>query len=137
MDWKKVLHQHKLRMTPIRAAVLELIDVAPQPIDAITIHTRLKKNHIDCDLVTIYRMLESFVLCDIVTQIDFQDGKYRYEILHEHHHHLICTSCGFVQPIHEPCIAVSEQTVKEKYGFTISRHQLEFFGLCDKCVTLS
>jgi Fur family ferric uptake transcriptional regulator len=81
-------------------------------------------------------MTEIFVQHDIVKQVDFQDGKRRYEIEGEHHHHLICTNCGRVQPIHEPCIAVSEQSVKDKYGFTITRHQLEFFGICDKCSVL-
>ena len=133
MNWTNILHQSGFRVTPARIAVLEVIEKAHEPIDAASIHALVSERKIQCNLVTVYRMLESFVSKNVVTQIDFQDGKFRYEIMHDHHHHLVCTQCGCIQSIHEVCIAMSEQQVAKQYGFTITRHQLEFFGLCNKC----
>jgi len=133
MDCKQTLRQKGLRITPIREAVLDILNHADSPLDNQEILNRLNSKSVDADLVTVYRMTETFTSHNIIKQVDFQDGKRRYEIEGDHHHHLICTQCGKVQAIHEPCVAVSEQTVKEKYAFTVTRHQLEFFGLCKKC----
>ena len=49
-----------------------------------------------------------------------------------HHHHLVCTGCGKTVEIESP----SESWLKgisDKYGFTIERHTLEVFGLCEDC----
>ena len=49
-----------------------------------------------------------------------------------HHHHLVCTNCGKTVEIESP----SESWLKgisDKYGFTIERHTLEVFGLCEDC----
>jgi Fur family ferric uptake transcriptional regulator len=78
-------------------------------------------------------MMESFVSKGIITQIDFQDGKYRYEIMRDHHHHLVCTQCGSVQAIHDQCLAIDTKAIEGHYEFTVQRHQLEYFGLCSKC----
>jgi len=133
MNPKDLLHQHHLRITPTRVAILTALETTKQPIDIETIKTYVRGQKVTCDLVTIYRVIETFVKNEMVTQVDFQDGKYRYEIAGDHHHHLVCNQCGNIQDIHEPCMAIDPAFIQKMHGFTITRHQLEFFGLCKKC----
>ena len=43
---------------------------------------------------TVYRALDSFVEKGILYQTHLRDGKTYYEYQNEHHHHIVCTSCG-------------------------------------------
>jgi Fur family transcriptional regulator, ferric uptake regulator len=136
MEWKHTLKENRLRVTPARMAVLELLEKKDAPMDIQAILAELSASSIPCDQVTVYRMMETFVEKGMVKQVNFEDGKFRYEIEGEHHHHLVCEQCGSIQAIHDPCLAVSETEVKQKYNFQITRHHLEFFGLCQSCANL-
>lgn len=133
MNPAHVLNQHKLRATPIRQAVLVLLSHASKPFDIQEIAKALGRHGSKPDLVTLYRTIDTFLEAKIIKSVNFHDGKLRYEMEGEHHHHLVCEQCGSITPIHEPCIAVSEKTVLQKYGFDIRNHTLEFFGICKNC----
>ncbi len=133
MDVQGLLLNKKIRVTSIRIHILEVLRDASMPIDVSAIADELSERKVEVDTVTIYRNLEIFVQSDIVTQIDFRDGRYRYEMQQEHHHHLICTKCRNSIPIYETCLAITEEQVAEKYGFSMQEHHLEFFGVCAEC----
>ncbi len=68
--------------------------------------------------------------------LDTIDGKKRYEVLgeHEHHHHMICTTCRAIR-----CVEMAndldtlEAEIFTKFKFKVESHTLEFFGVCQKC----
>jgi Fur family ferric uptake transcriptional regulator len=62
------------------------------------------------------------------------------EDLTEHHHHLICTSCGAVEDFTAPASlervlgkAVAE--IESAHRFRAQRHRLDLVGLCADCQT--
>jgi Fe2+ or Zn2+ uptake regulation protein len=64
----------------------------------------------------------------------------RYELaedLTEHHHHLVCTSCGSVEDL--PASARLERTVRSmedlasRAGFAARAHRVDLLGLCRNC----
>jgi len=72
----------------------------------------------------------------VVTREDFA----RYELaeeLTEHHHHLVCSSCGRVRDLSSDADierlmkAVSAKASQE--GFTAIAHRLDIVGLCEDC----
>lgn len=84
---------------------------------------------------TIYRELEMLVQRGKLSEIDFGDGTKRFEIASKgHHHHLVCERCDSVAEIdlHDD-FSDQEQNIFEKLGFTITRHNLELFGVCKSC----
>jgi Fur family transcriptional regulator, ferric uptake regulator len=85
-------------------------------------------------LATVYRTLEKLVAIGLLERIDFQEGKFRYEYVHDHHH-TVCESCGKVEDIKDQGIAEIEKTVKKDTGFLVTKHVLEFFGMCQRCQT--
>jgi Fe2+ or Zn2+ uptake regulation protein len=60
------------------------------------------------------------------------------EDLTEHHHHLICTSCGQVEdftvsPVVERILHDAVSDVREGTGFTAAHHRLDLIGTCRSC----
>lgn len=137
MNTRKVLEERHIRPTQARLAILDVIETATEPIDVATIVERLRKNGADLDTVTIYRNVEILTNSSVIKSIDFRDGRNRYEIEGQHHHHLVCTKCGRSTPIYDQCLAVTEKEIARKFGFVVQDHQLEFFGRCKKCSVLS
>ena len=74
----------------------------------------------------------------IIDKVEFNEGKYRYEIASlPHHHHLVCTSCGNVNDIesdslHSEIDKISK-IVNKNFNFKIEEHKVEFFGKCKTC----
>ncbi len=91
-----------------------------------------------CDLVTIYRTLDSFEKAELIRRCDFSDGIVRYEMVsldhHHHHHHLVCTRCKKIKPVEiEKCPMNAFEKVAQQAGYTGIRHSLEVFGTCPSC----
>jgi len=80
---------------------------------------------------------EAGVVHKVVTNEEFA----RYELaedLTEHHHHLVCTSCGAIEDIDIPGalergIERAVGTLAEDSDFTHVSHRLDLMGLCPNC----
>src|SRR5690606_35836087 len=80
---------------------------------------------------------EADVVCRIVTADEFA----RWELtedLTEHHHHLICTSCGAVSDVQLPTtversLEAAISGVESDTGFQTTEHRLDLLGTCAEC----
>jgi Fur family ferric uptake transcriptional regulator len=122
-----------LKNTKTRQQVLELLLKENRPIDAAQVFELLKKQDESVDQVTIYRILDIFFQKGLVERLDFQEGKFRYELRGEEHHHLLCEKCGKIEDVSDCGLDVMEKTIKRKKGFLVKHHSLEFFGICRDC----
>lgn len=129
----KVLQENNLKTTHARRVVLELFLGEKMPITADDIFSYLGKMKCDTDRATVYRILDAFVEKGIINKMEFQEGKYRYEIAGSDHHHLICEKCGSISDISDCGVSEWEEQIRSKKGFIVKRHALEFFGICPAC----
>jgi Fur family transcriptional regulator, ferric uptake regulator len=112
------------KATPQRLAVLRAL-IAEQ-------HQSLGEIRARCPevgLVTIYRTLDLLSEIGVVRRLDLGDGP-RYELAEDHHHHLICESCGAVSEF-ERC-PLDLRRLKG-IDFEITAHTLEVYGRCAEC----
>ncbi len=112
------------KATPQRLAVLAAIGAEQ--------HQRLEEIRARCPevgLVTIYRTLDLLSEIGAVRRLDLGDGP-RYELAEDHHHHLICESCGDVSEF-EKCPLDLRRL--RGMDFEISSHSLEIYGRCADC----
>jgi Fur family transcriptional regulator, ferric uptake regulator len=112
------------KATPQRLAVLRAL-AAEQ-------HQNLGEIRARCPevgLVTIYRTLDLLSEIGVVRRLELGDGP-RYELAEDHHHHLICESCGAVSEF-ERCPLDLRRL--RGVDFDVSSHTLEIFGRCAKC----
>jgi Fur family transcriptional regulator, ferric uptake regulator len=83
-------------------------------------------------IVTIYRTLDLLCELGLARRLDLGDGKPRYELAEDHHHHLICQSCGTISEF-EDCPLEQSELPHEAVGFEVNFHRLEVYGLCGAC----
>lgn len=118
------------RLTEIRKQMVTLLEKARNPV---SVSEMLSK--IDANKTTIYRQLTYLKLKKMITEVDLLDGKKRYELSEKgHHHHLICTNCGKILEITlKSDLKKEEQLIEKQNNFKVTKHSLEFFGLCANC----
>lgn len=133
INCNKILDQLNLKKTFARLTVLEYLQSQPQPSTVDQIYQSIRKNDTSIDLATIYRTINTFLEKKLIKEINFQEGKLRYELIGHHHHHLVCQKCGKIIPIYNCHLENQENIIAKKYKFDINYHSLEFFGLCQKC----
>ncbi len=133
-DCKIELREVDLKATPARLAALKVLESSDKPLDVATIKSILKKNGIDTDPATIFRMMNSFLSKGIVKGVNLKESKQRYEYsARKEHHHLLCDNCGLIEDISDCNINTWKKELMRKKGFIVKHHSLEFFGLCRKC----
>lgn len=114
------------KATPQRISVLEAL-AAEQ-------HQNLEGIRSRCPgvgLVTVYRTLDLLGELGLVRRLDLGDGP-RYELAEDHHHHLICESCGDISEFEE-CPLEADRLPPPDSGFQVRSHSLEVYGTCSEC----
>jgi Fe2+ or Zn2+ uptake regulation protein len=132
------LHRAGQRRTPTRDALVDVLAGAGRPL---TIPEILGA---DGDLAqsSVYRNLvlleQAGVVHRIVTNAEFARFELAEDLTGDHHHHLICSSCGAVEDA--PASAGIERAVERAIdeveratGFHTTAHRFDLVGLCRRC----
>jgi Fe2+ or Zn2+ uptake regulation protein len=128
------LKEKGLKNTRVRKSIIEILINSSTPLSVSEILEKLLKDHLNPNKTTIYREIEFLKKFQVLQEIDFGDGKKRYEISEDHHHHIICINCQTVSDIAmEKDLNNQEKQILKQLGFKPIGHSLEFFGLCSKC----
>jgi len=84
---------------------------------------------------TVFRTLDLLVRLGYLTRIP--DGERKaYAVCDrggDHHHHLICSTCGQVLHLEECPIAAMLSELESRTGYQIEHHRLEVAGICPAC----
>jgi Fur family transcriptional regulator, ferric uptake regulator len=124
------------RLTPRRRSLLEILRSAVHPL---TIHEILDRGT-GLAMSSAYRNLTVLEQAGVVHRIVTREDFARYELaeeLTEHHHHMVCSSCGLVRDlpsdinVERLMRAVAARATEE--GFTPVTHRLDILGLCADC----
>ncbi len=139
-DLRARLSANHYKMTPQRKEILQIFleNNADPHLSAEEVYEILKKKDFDFGLATIYRNVELLSMLGILSKINFDDGRTRYELASadpkvHHHHHLICLKCKKIFEFEEDLLENLEATITTKSGFEIVNHEVKFFGYCADC----
>jgi Fur family ferric uptake transcriptional regulator len=100
------------------------------------IHAALRERGERVGLATVYRSLALLVEAGDVDALTREDGEAVYLLCsRQHHHHLVCRSCGRAVEIAGPAVERWAAELAERHGYTDISHTLEVFGLCPRCST--
>jgi Fur family ferric uptake transcriptional regulator len=119
------------RTTSPRRAVLEAIAVrAPEPFTAEELAVAVPQ----VGRATVFRTIRLLQELDLVCRVPLEDGGVRYQLSRgEHHHHLICGSCGAMMEFSDPELDARIHDQASRHGFTLDGHSLELYGRCAAC----
>ncbi|MBI3232120.1 MAG: transcriptional repressor [Candidatus Doudnabacteria bacterium] len=124
------LKSGKLKVTPIRVKLLDILEHAERPVRVKDIIKAVKS-----DIATVYRNLESLMKIGLVSQVFLDQKEAYFEPASDgHHHHAICENCGRVSDIYNLDHQKIEKLALRTSDFSnFNRHSLEFFGICKSC----
>lgn len=125
-----------LRITQGRTAILETLLHADTPLTLEQIQKKSVTPKGVPDYATVFRVMNLLESLGLAHKVHLERSSTYYELSdpHKHQDHIVCTDCGKVTLVEEPCpVGKFEGILEKKYGFADVRHSLEFFGICQVC----
>jgi Fur family ferric uptake transcriptional regulator len=136
IDADRRLRAAGYRKGAVRAALVDLLDDQACCASAAAIHMTLRERGRDVGLASVYRVLDSLLETGLVQRIDVGDGVARYEAVRpsgEHHHHLVCDSCGKVESFTDDVLEDAIHRVEQASGYAVGTHEVVLHGTCRSC----
>ena len=122
------------RLTAPRRAVLSAIARSRRPFTIEELCERLPGT----GRATVFRTVKLLQELELVCRVPLEDGGVRYQHARsgEHHHHLICNSCGSVTEFSDPSLDATVEQNAAAAGFELDGHSAELYGRCGACVPI-
>ncbi len=132
-DAIKRLEDSDLKITERRMRMIELMYSEDRYMSAKEVKEMLEEDYPGISPDTIYRNLHSFSTLGILEETELSGEKvFRSNCgVEEHHHHFICTNCGFSKELSICPLAFYTEEIKE---YEVRSHRFELLGLCEDCL---
>lgn len=141
--WQSVLRRHiretGLRLTPQRLAIADAFFAmsAGQHVNIDELYQRVRSANPSIGYATVYRTLKLLEECGLASAAQFGNKTTLFEPTrpesHEHHDHLICTTCGRIVEFENHEIEALQDQTATAHGFTLTHHKMELYGQCAGC----
>jgi len=132
------LHRAGQRLTPNRDALVDVLATAGRPLtipEILQADAALAQSSVYRNLVLLE---QAGVVHRIVTNAEFARFELAEDLTGDHHHHLICSTCGAVEDA--PASAAIERAldraieeVERATGFRTTAHRIDLVGVCRNC----
>lgn len=139
-DWQEhaqgVLSQAGYRASAPRAAVVGALSELGCSVTAKEIADLLDEQGQSVGLASIYRALDLLDRMRLVNRFEVGEGVARYEPAHpggEHHHHLVCQTCGNVSAFEDPGLERAIEKLSRRVDYAIDAHDVTLRGECPAC----
>ncbi len=128
---KEYLKENKLRCTPERFKILNMIYSIEGNFDIDTLLKHMEEKKFRVSRATIYNTITLLINANLVTHHLF-GNKSRYEkCFNNEKSHLICTKCGRVTETETPNLR--EKITSDIKKFHLTHYSLYIYGVCSKC----
>jgi Fur family ferric uptake transcriptional regulator len=130
--FKDLFREKKLRLSHPRILIYEALSDAQNPLSPQELYQAILKDKKRIGLTSIYRSLDLFESLGIVFKIIINESNAKYKLceLEDHHHHIVCKTCGHVVEFDLCDISDWSKKVMESTGYEVTDHQLNFYGFC-------
>src|SRR4051812_6822975 len=140
MEWTEAtleaLGRKGLRNGGARRAVIELLGEQDCCLTAQEIFDRLRGSGRRVGIASVYRVLDLLTSEGLLHRMDLGSGISRYEPHRsggDHHHHLVCDSCGKVEAFEDRALETAIHRLEEASGYAVAGHDVVLHGACGDC----
>jgi Fur family ferric uptake transcriptional regulator len=131
--WRAYIQDRRLNTTSQREAIVEQFLRTRDHVSIDELLGKVRKRHPKVGYATVYRTLKLLVDSGLAIERQFGDGQARYEVVGDHHDHLICMKCSLILEFEDDEIERLQDKIAARLGgFTVLRHRHELYGLCPK-----
>jgi Fur family ferric uptake transcriptional regulator len=119
-----------------RRAIVELLASQDCCLTAQEVFDELRASGRHAGIASVYRALDVLTSMKLVQKLDVGGGVARYELAHpdgEHHHHLVCDSCGKVVAFEDDHLEAALERLGAELGYVVDAHDVVLRGACREC----
>ena len=140
MEWetfaREALRRSGARSGAAREAVIAYLADQLCCVSAQDVLDGLRSDGRRVGIASVYRALDQLAELGLVHRIDLGEGLTRFEPAQpggEHHHHLVCASCGRVDTFDDPALERAISKVAGSHGYALGHHDVVLRGACGDC----
>jgi len=140
MEWaafaRDALRTSGARSGAAREAVIGYLAAQPCGVSAQEVLAGVQAEGRTVGIASVYRALDQLAELGLVHRIDLGEGLTRFEPAQpdgEHHHHLVCGSCGKVDRFDDPALERAISAVAGSHGYALGHHDVVLRGACGDC----
>lgn len=131
--WREYLVTRRLNTTAQREVIVDQFFKTTDHVSIDELLGKVRRRAPKVGYATVYRTLKLLVESGLAIERQFGDGQARFEVVGDHHDHLICTKCGFILEFEDAEIERLQERIAARLGgFTVLRHRHELYGVCGK-----
>lgn len=123
-----LFRQLKFRATPQRVAVFKYLRENPVHPDADQIYKNVLKANPAFSKTTVYNALEALEQNNLITKIQIDKDRIRYDGCTDQHGHFICSKCNQISDF-----TVEKIVYSGIDDFSILKSDAYFYGICSNC----
>jgi Fe2+ or Zn2+ uptake regulation protein len=127
------LKRSGFKVTRQRKAILEVLALAGAPLPAPILLKQVRDIDGNISADTLYRNLYLLLELGMLCRIGVRGGDLFELNFPEHHHHLICLSCGNVTCLDHCPLTKMQSLYEEKNNFKVTDHVFDLYGYCHEC----
>lgn len=123
------------KRTQQRAAVVQALERTEGFRTAQQLHEEVRATGGSVGLATVYRNLRSMAAAGELDILHPPGGEAIYRLCErrEHHHHLVCRSCGAAVEIDSPDLEKWATKTATRHRYRSVVHTAELYGVCSRC----
>jgi len=131
---KQMIRDMNLKVTSQRLLILECLSAGRNHVTAQEVYEQVLLKDRSIGFATVYRFLRNLTEYQFATEVRMGGAPARYELTPQSHHdHLSCTDCGLIVEFENPQIEKLQESVARQFGFKLTHHVLELYGVCPSC----
>lgn len=133
-ELKRIIRALNLKVTNQRLAILKALHEGRRHVTAQELYEKLNVEHPEIGFATVYRFLRTLTEGHFVSEVRMGGLPARYELTPKgHHDHLTCVKCGKICEFENRAIETLQEKVAHQFGFRLTHHILELYGVCPAC----
>lgn len=133
-SFKRIIRDMGLKVTSQRLAILEALSSGRTHVTAQEVFEVINVKHPEMGFATVYRFLRKLTDEGFASEVRMGGLPARYELKSKiHHDHLTCTQCGKIVEFENQQIEKLQISVAHQFGFQLTDHVLELYGICSDC----
>jgi Fur family peroxide stress response transcriptional regulator len=131
MKYEHLLKSHRLKVTPQRIAIIELMQYAGH-ISIDELYNAIREKFASISLATLYKNVHTMLDVSLIREIKIPGQKTKYEIEKESHAHAMCKICGELKDIPFNPSALIQNTA-EMSQYVADEISVVISGVCPAC----
>lgn len=133
-DLKQIIRDMNLKVTDQRLSILQCLHMGRTHVSAQEVFEAVTEKYPEIGFATVYRFLRALTENGFVTEVRMGGLPARYELTpRAHHDHLTCSVCNKICEFENEEIEILQEKVAKQFGFRLTGHVLELYGVCTDC----